>query len=37
MSWVEHVALLGEKKTLHKISIGKLRERDHLEDIGLEV
>ena len=36
MSWAEHVALLGEKKNLYKVSIWKLRESDHLEDIALK-
>jgi hypothetical protein len=33
--WVEHVARMGEKRGACRIWWGNLRERDHLEDIGM--
>jgi hypothetical protein len=31
-----HVAYIGERKGAYKVLVGKLREKDHLEDPGLD-
>jgi hypothetical protein len=34
--WAGHVAYIGERKGAYKVLVGKLREKDHLEDPGLD-
>ena len=36
MSWVGHVARMGERRGVYRVLLGKLRERGHLEDTGLD-
>jgi hypothetical protein len=36
MRWVGHVAHMGERICAHRILVGKVRERDHLEDPGVD-
>jgi hypothetical protein len=36
MRWVWPVARMGERRGIYRILVGNLRERDHLEDPGLE-
>jgi hypothetical protein len=36
MRWVGHVAHMGERKGVYGVLVGNLRERDHLDDPGLE-
>jgi len=31
-----HVAHMGESKCVYRVLVGKLRERDHLEDPGID-
>jgi len=37
MRWAGHEAWMGELRKAYKISIEKLEERDHLEDVGTDV
>jgi len=32
MTWVEHVALMGESRGAYRVWWGNLRERDHFKD-----
>jgi len=32
MRWVGHVACMGERRGIHRVWLGNLRERDHLGD-----
>jgi hypothetical protein len=36
MRWVGHVAPTAKKRNIHNVLRGKLEERDHLEDIGMD-
>ena len=36
MRWAGHVACMRERRGAHRALVGNLRERDHLEDIGVE-
>ena len=36
MGWVRHVARVGDCKGAYIVLMKKLRETDHLEDIGLD-
>ena len=33
---VEHVARMGDERSAYRILVGNLRERDHLEDSGVD-
>ena len=35
MRWVVHVARMRERRGVYSVLVGKLRERDHLEDPGV--
>ena len=35
MRWAGHVARMGKGRGVYRVLVGKLRERDHLEDPGL--
>ena len=35
MRWAWHVARMGERRGEYRVSVGNLRERDHLEDPGV--
>jgi hypothetical protein len=37
MQWAEHVAPMGERRSVYRIVVGKQKQRDHLEDLGIEV
>ena len=34
--WAGHVAYMGERKDVYRVLVGNLRERDHLEDPGID-
>ena len=34
--WAEHVIRMGEKRDVYRVLLGNLRERDHLEDPGVD-
>jgi hypothetical protein len=36
MRWVGHVARIGERKSVYRVWWGDLRERDRLEDPGVD-
>ena len=36
MRWAGHVAYIGERKGAYTDLVGKLREKDHFEDPGLD-
>jgi hypothetical protein len=36
MRWAGHVALMGEGSGVYRVLVGKLRERDHLGDPGVD-
>jgi len=36
MRWAGHVAPMGERRGIYRVLVGKLRERDHLEDPSLD-
>jgi hypothetical protein len=35
MRWAGHVARMGERRGVYRVWWGSLRERDHLEDLGV--
>jgi hypothetical protein len=35
MRWSEPVALEGKKQNKNRVLVGKLKEREHLEDAGV--
>jgi hypothetical protein len=35
MRWVEHVARMGERRGAYRVLWGSLRERDHLQELGV--
>jgi hypothetical protein len=36
MSWAGHAARIGRSKGAYRVLVGNLRERDHLEDPGVD-
>jgi hypothetical protein len=36
LRWVGHVARVGENRGAYRVSVGKLMEGDHLEDLGVD-
>jgi hypothetical protein len=36
MKWVGHVARVRESRDAYRVLVGKLSERDHLEDLSLD-
>jgi hypothetical protein len=34
--WAGHVARMGEGRGVYRVLVGKLRERDHLKDPGID-
>ena len=36
MRWAGRVARIGESRGVHRLWVGNLRERDHLEDPGVD-
>jgi len=34
--WAGHVAGMGERRSVYRVLVGNLRERDHLEDTGID-
>jgi hypothetical protein len=36
MSWVGHVARRGDWRDAYRVLLGKLKERDNLENLGLD-
>ena len=36
MRWAGHVARMGERRGIYRVWCGNLRERDHLEDPGID-
>jgi len=36
MRWAGHVARMGERRGVYRVLVGKLRERDHWEDPGID-
>jgi len=36
MGWAGHVARMGERRGVYRVLVGKLRERDHLGDTGVD-
>ena len=36
MRWAVHVASMGERRGVKRVLMGNMRERDHLEDLGIE-
>jgi hypothetical protein len=35
MRWVRHVACMGKERKVYKVSVGKPKGKDHLEDQGV--
>jgi len=35
MRWVGHVAQMGDRSGAYRVLVGDLRDRDHLEDLGI--
>jgi hypothetical protein len=36
MRWVGHVAQMGDRSGAYRVLVGDLRDRDHLEDLGID-
>jgi len=36
MRWARHVACMGDRRGAHRVLVGDVRERKHLEDLWLE-
>ena len=36
MGYVWRVAYMGEQRNAHRLLVGNLRERDHLENLGID-
>ena len=36
MRWVGHVARRGDRRGAYRDLVGNLKERDHLEDLGID-
>jgi hypothetical protein len=36
MRWAWHVARMGEGRNVYRVSVGKPKEKDHLEDQGVD-
>jgi hypothetical protein len=36
MRWAGHIARMGERRGVHGVLVGKLRESDHLGDPGVD-
>jgi len=36
MTWAGHAARIGKSRGVHRVLVGNLRERDHLEDPGVD-
>jgi len=36
MRWEKSIILMREKRNAHDVSVGKLKLRDHLEDVGVD-
>ena len=36
MVWAGHVARMGERRGVHRVLVGDLRGREHLEDPGID-
>ena len=36
MRWARHVARIGDRRGVFRVLVGNLRERDHLEDPGVD-
>jgi hypothetical protein len=36
MRWVGYVVCTGERRGAYRVLVGELRERDHLEDLGID-
>jgi hypothetical protein len=35
LSWVRHVACMGEERGVYRVLVGRPKRRDHWEDIGI--
>jgi hypothetical protein len=36
LKWAKRVARMNEKRNVWNVLVGKLKERDHLEDLGVD-
>ena len=36
MRWAGHVAQMGDRSVAYRVLVGDLRDRDHLEDLGID-
>jgi len=36
MRWAGHVARIGDRRGAYRVLVGKMRERDHLEDLAVD-
>jgi hypothetical protein len=37
MRWAEHVAGMGEERKVYRVLLGMQKERDYLEDQGIDI